>query len=214
MMAGQHPNDLTLLAYVERELGAAERGTLAAHIAACPACAETVRRLQTARETLRAAPLLELPEARRRALYRRLPERKERFGFLEPFRHGLGRAVPALAALVLIAGIIALATQAGGGDDEEGGGDAALEAGGGEAEQEADEGAETAPELLAPQDAREDLVRRVRGPAAEVAERLRFAGVRAVVRDGSVVARGDPAEVRALLKERPRGRVAVYARPR
>jgi anti-sigma factor RsiW len=211
MMAREHPDDLTLLAYVERELGAAERGTLAAHVAACPACAEAVRRLQTAREALRSSPLLELPDERRSALYRRLPERKERFGFLEPFRHGLGRAVPALVGLVLIAGIIALATQGGGGDDEEGAAPA-LEAGGGEAEREAEEGADT--ELAAPPGGREDLVRRVRGPAAQIAERLRLAGVRAVVRDGSVVARGHPAEVRALLKERPRGRVAVYARPR
>jgi anti-sigma factor RsiW len=213
MMAGQHPDELTLLAYVEGELRAAERGTLAAHVAACPACADSVRRLETAREALRSAPLFELPEGRRSALIRRLPERKERFGFLDPFRHGLARAAPALAALVLIGGIVAVATQTSGGDDEEGA-EPALEAGGGEAEEQAGEGAETAPGLVSPQDAGRTLVQRVRGPAAEVAELLRLAGVRAVVRDGSVVARGDPADVRALLEQRPRGRVAVYARPR
>jgi hypothetical protein len=212
MMAGEHPDELTLLAYVEGELRATERGTLAAHVAACPACADSVHRLQTAREALRAARLLELPEARRSELVQSLPERKERFGFLEPFRHGLGRAAPALAALVLIAGIVALATQAGRGDGDGEGEAPALEAGGGEAEEEATEGAETAPGLVSPDDAARTLVQRVRGPAAEVAELLRLAGLRAVVRDGSVVVTGDPAEVRTLLEGRPRGRVRVLAR--
>jgi Putative zinc-finger len=211
MMAGEHPDELTLLAYVESELPATERGALAAHVAACPACAQSVRLLESGRDALRDAPLLELPEPTRRELLSSLPERRERFDFLAPFRHGLGRAVPALAALVLVAGVVALATQVGGGGDNEG---AAVEAAREEQSAGGGEGAEPAPGLAAPQDAREEPVRRVRGPAAEVAERLRLAGVRAVVRDGSVVARGDPAEVRALLQERPRGRVAVYARPR
>jgi hypothetical protein len=215
MMAGEHPDELTLLAYVENELPATERGALAAHVAACPACAQSVRLLESGRDALRAAPLLELPEATRREVLRGLPERRERFDFLAPFRHGLGRAAPALVALVLVAGVVALATQVDRGGDDDESGDAALEAGGGQtAEEEGAEGGETAPSLLAPQDARETLVRRVRGPAGEVAERLRFAGFRAVVRDGSVVAQGDPVELRSLLKERARGRVAVYARPR
>ena len=71
----------------------------------------SVRRLESGRDALRAAPLLELPEAARRELLRELPERRERFDFLAPFRHGLARAAPALAALVLIAGVVALATR-------------------------------------------------------------------------------------------------------
>lgn len=221
MMAGGHPDDLTLLAYVEGELPASARGALAAHVAGCPTCAGTVHLLETSREALRSAPLLELPEARRREVLDRLPERRERLGFLEPFRHGLMRAVPALVALLLIGGIVALATQGRGGGDQEAGGDAALEAGGGETAEEA------APTEAAPNkgggegqtatDARMlkalgPPVARVQGPPRAVARRLREAGFQAVVRAGAVVVTGQAAAVRSALESRPRGGVEVYVR--
>jgi hypothetical protein len=213
-MAAQHPDELTLLAYVEGDLTAVERGTLAAHVAACPACTEQVRLLEVGREALAAAPHLELPEERRRALLRRLPEHPQRFGFLEPFRHGLTRAAPALAALLLVAVFVAFATQLGDGGDDDAGSRGA--AGGGEAAQTAPAQAEGAEEGEAQDSARTlaglRLVRRVAGPPREVVELLRESGHPAVLREGSVVADGRPREVRAVLEGRPRGPVAVYVR--
>jgi anti-sigma factor RsiW len=217
-MAAQHPDELTLLAYVEGDLTAVERGTLAAHVAACPACTEQVRLLEVGREALAAAPHLELPEERRRALLRRLPEHPQRFGFLEPFRHGLTRAAPALAALLLVAVFVAFATQLGDGGDDDAGSRGA--AGGGEAAQTAPAQAEGAEEGEEPVFEDEDsrtlahgrLVRRVVGPPREVVELLRQSGYPAVVQDGAVVAEGRPGELRAVLEGRPRGPVAVYVR--
>ena len=216
-MAARHPDEPTLLAYVEGELTAVERGALAAHVAACPECSEQVRLLEAGRAALVAAPLLELPEERRRALLRRLPDRPQRFGFLEPFRHGLMRGVPALAALLLVAVFVAFATQLGGGGDDdsrEGAG------GGGEAAATAPaqtEGAQAGTEEGAAQDSARPLaglrvVRRVAGPPREVAQLLRQSGHPAVVRKGAVVAEGRPGEIRAALEGLPRGPVRVYVR--
>jgi hypothetical protein len=212
-MAAKHPGEPTLLAYVEGDLTAVERGALAAHLAACPECTEQVRLLEAGRDALAAAPHLELAEERRRAILRRLPERPQRLGFLEPFRHGLMRGAPALAALLLVAVFIAFATQlGGGGDDEEGEG-----AGGGEAAQTAPAQPEAAGEGEEP--ALEDssrtlagarLVRRVAGPPREVVELLRRNGFTAVLLEGSVVAEGRRGEIRAVLEGRPRGPVRVY----
>jgi anti-sigma factor RsiW len=214
-MAAQHPDELTLLAYVDGDLTAVERGRLAAHVAECPACTEQVRLLEAGREALAAAPHLELPEERRRALFRRLPDRPQRFGFLEPFRHGLTRAAPALAALLLVAVFVAFATQLGGGGDDESG-DAA---GGGEAAQTGPATPEAAGEGEGEGQALEDtsrtlsgerLVRRVAGPPREVVELLRQNGHPAAVQDGAVVAEGRRGEIRAVLGGRPRGPVRVY----
>jgi anti-sigma factor RsiW len=222
-MATHHPDDLTLLAYAEEELTAVERGTLAAHVAACAECADRVRLLETGRDALRAAPLLELPEARRQALLHRLPERRDWLSFLEPFRVGLRRAVPALAALVLVAGIVALATQVDlGGDDQEPGGEAAQVAeeeagGGGEAE-----GAQT--DATRQQEAAGDadlpqqflggtLVRQVQGPPRAVARLLRQIGYPAQVQEGAVVVSADTVEeITVLLEPRADGPVPVYVR--
>jgi Putative zinc-finger len=212
-MAAQHPDELTLLAYVEGDLTAVERGKLAAHVAACSECTEQVRLLEAGREALAAAPHLELPEERRRALFRDLPDRPERFGFLEPFRHGLLRAAPAFAALLLVAVFVAVATQLG---DGGGGGDEASEgAGGGELAQTAPTAPGTTEGALEESSrtlAGGRLLRSVAGPPGEVLELLRRNGFPAVLRDGSVVAEGRPGEIRAVLQGRPRGPVAVYVR--
>jgi hypothetical protein len=220
-MAAQHPDELTLLAYVEEELTAVERGTLAAHVAACAECAERVRLLEAGRQALRAAPLLELPEARRHAILRRLPERRDWRSFLEPFTVGLRRAVPALAVLVLVAGIVAFATQVDvGGDDEEAEQPAQVAEegaeGGGEAESAQTDAAreqEAAGDEEAPLFEGATLARRVQGPPGEVAGLFRRIGYPAEVRDGAVLVTADTVEeIRVLLEPRADGPVAVYVR--
>ena len=220
-MAAHHPDDLTLLSYVEEELTAVERGTLAAHVAACADCADRVRLLEAGRQALRAAPPLELPEARRQVLLRRLPERRDWRSFLEPFSVGLRRAVPALVGLLLVAGVVALATQVElGGDDDEAGQPAQVaqeEAGGGEAEgaqtdatrqQEATSGADLPQQFLGG-----TLVRQVQGPPRAVARLLRQIGYPAQVQEGAVVVSADTIEeIRVLLEPRADGPVPVYVR--
>jgi anti-sigma factor RsiW len=202
-MVGTHPDEHALLAYTDGERDPA----IVEHVAACPACAEQVRLLEAGRDALRSAPLLELGEERRRELVASLPERRERWA---PLRGRLGPAAAAAAALVFVAGIVALATLPNGGGDEAGEvGGPALEAqegaGGGEEVPTATTGKRAAELAAAP-------VRRVQGPVEEVIRLLQSQGIPAVQRDGSVVAVGARDEVRAVLSGRPRGRVAVYVR--
>lgn len=212
-MGAEHPDELTLLAYVEDELIPTERGALAAHVATCPECGEHVRLLEAGRDALRDAPLLELPEERRRALLRDLPERREWSAFLKPLRSGLWKAAPALAALLLVGAFAAFATQlGGGGDDESGEG-----AGGGmvvqqeeAATERAVEGGDAAEAVGAPG----TLARRVRGPRRQVLRELRRIGYRAVLREGAVVVTADTVEeIGVLLADRPPGAVPVTVVP-
>lgn len=205
-----HPTEYDLLAYVE---GDPSDPTVSEHVSTCTECAETVRRLEVARDALRAAPLLELPEERRKAIVAALPARRERWA---PFRERLGPAAAAAAALLLVAGIVALATLAGGGG---GGGEegAGVGAGGGGARQAetAAGGATTSPQTTQAATLEKDYgapVRRVRGSAEDVVRLLRQHGIPAVQRDGSVVAVGDAADVRLALRDRSPGAVAVYVR--
>jgi hypothetical protein len=212
-MAESHADEVTLLAYVDGELRDGERQALERHLEACPTCAAASRRLESGRDALRGSPLLELSEERTRTIVASLPARKEAWSFLAPLRR-LGPALPAAAALLLVAGFVALATQLPGSGDDESAGEAgmALEEAaedrtGGEepaAEPEAEEGAEalTSGEPVA----------RVEGPAGEVVRLLRRSGHAAFVRDGSVLAVGDEREIRNELAERPRGPVRVFAR--
>lgn len=219
-MAERHADELTLLAYVDDELAGRERDALEEHLASCATCAGEARRLEAGRDALRASPHLELSDERRQAILASLPARAERRSFLAPLRR-LGPALPAAAALVLIAAVVALATQLPRGGDGDAG-DAAegvaleesAEEGGGE-ERSADEPSaqeeggdvfeEESPAALPG-----ELVARVEGPAGEVVRLLRRSGHAASVRDGSVVVVGDEREVRAQLAGRPRGPVRVY----
>lgn len=214
-MAERHPDELSLLAYVEDELAAGERRALEEHLTGCPECAGQARNLVAGRDALRSAPLLELSEERRRAIVASLPERRERESFLAPlFRRG--PALAAAAALVLVAGVIALATQIdgmGGGDEAGNAGEAAEVQ-----EESAQDAAGGAGGDTAPQELQKDFgasgppVRRVAGPPSEVARLLRQNGVTASIEDGAVVANAEPAEVRRILVARPRGDVPVYVR--
>jgi hypothetical protein len=204
-MAGTHPDEHALLAYVDGE----RDPVVTEHVEGCPACAEQVRLLEAGRDALRSAPLLELGEARRRAVLAALPERRERWA---PLRARLGPAAAAAAALLLVAGIVALATLPNGGGDNEAGGEAAMpgaaqEGGGGGSGGATPSGGETRATDLAGAP-----VRRVQGPVEEVIRLLQSEGIPAVQRDGSVVAVGDADDVLAALAGRPRGRVAVYVR--
>ena len=72
-MAGTHPEDVELLAYVDEDLDAARTGEIAAHMRTCATCASQVRDLAAARDALRAAPLLHLPAKRRSRIMAGLP---------------------------------------------------------------------------------------------------------------------------------------------
>jgi hypothetical protein len=219
-MAESHADEITLLAYVDGELRDDERQAVEGHLETCPTCAEEARRLEAARDALRASPLLELSEERRHAIVGFLPARKEAWSFFAPLRR-LGPALPAAAALLMVAAFVALATQLPGGGDDESGGEAAMateeaaedRAGGGEttgapeAEEDDGERLEGAEALKSA-----EPVARVAGPAGEVVRLLRENGHPAFVRDGSVVAIGDEHEIRTELARRARGPVRVFAR--
>jgi len=212
-MAEKHPDELELLAYVEEELPAEARRDVVEHLVACRACSESVRKLEVARDALRAAPLLEPAEARRREAIAALPERRDLWRPFRPFRRALVVAAPVAAAAAFV-GVFVIATVVldGGGGDNDVGGEAAQvqdEAGGAEAERSgATGGADTAAPLLG--DA--ELVRSVEGPPAEIARALRREGIPAEVVEGAVVADARAGEVAAALEGRPTGPVDVYVR--
>jgi hypothetical protein len=208
-----HPDEQTLLDFVEGE----RDPEVERHVATCAACTEQLRLLEAGRDALRGAPLLELSEARRRAIVAALPERRERRRFDERF----APAAAAAAALLLVAGVVALATLAGGGGgNDEGAGVGAGEGGGGgvgaaeTAQSQADQGT-TQPSRASKAtllDRYGEPARTVRGPVEEVLRLLHGNGIAAVRRDGSVVAVGSRASVRSALAGRPDGQVAVYVK--
>jgi hypothetical protein len=202
MAETEHPDELTLLAYVE-----GEEPQVADHVATCSACAESVRALEAGRAALRASPLLALPAERRARIVAALPARGERRLRLPSLRRTLLVAGPALAVAGVI-GLFAAGGQLGGGAEREAGGDAAAEA---PAAQEAEE--ETgggAGEEGDPQSTTTPLLQ-VQGPPGEVARVLRERGFEATVVAGAVEVRGaDPEDVSVALADRPDGAVAVY----
>jgi len=213
MMAEKHPDELELLSYVEEELSADDRQEVVEHLVACRSCSEHVRRLEAGRAVLRSAPLLELPEARRRELLASLPEHPDRWRPFRPLKRVLVVVAPVAAAAALV-GVLVLAGPLG-----DGGGDAD------EAAVEAGEAAETTMELredeqpggaedAAPESAQAgEFLRNVQGPAEEVVRLLRAEALEATVAsDGTVLAEGTVEEVRAALAGRPAGDVAVYVR--
>jgi anti-sigma factor RsiW len=207
MMDGAHPDELDLLAFVEEELPEPSKGAVAEHVAACAVCAESVRRLETARSALRSAPLLELPGERRAAALAALPERSVRRGW--SWRPRLVAPVLAGAA---VAAIVVGVVLTGDFDREEGGEAAQVATVSEEAGEDA--GGEAAPETApATTDMRAlsgDAVASVEGPPQEVARLLRRQGFDARVVDSGVEVRdAEREEVRRALVGRPAGPVPV-----
>jgi Putative zinc-finger len=219
-MAERHADEVTLLAYVDGELRNDELDAVERHLETCPTCATEARRLESGRDALRGAPLLELSEERRRAIVASVSARKEARSFFAPLRR-LGPALPAAAVLLLVAAFVALATQLPSDGDGESGGEAGMAV-----EEAAEDGTGGGESAAAPEAGEEEgdgleesralasgePVARVEGPAGEVVRLLRENGHAAFVRDGDVLVVGDEREVRNELADRPRGPVRVFVR--
>ena len=212
-MTEKHPDQLELLSYVEDELDPGPRQELAGHLAACPSCAEQIRRLEAGRDALVAAPLLDLPEDRRDAILGSLPERPDRWKLFRPVKRALVVAAPVAGAAALIGVFVLAGTQlGGGGEDDSGGGEAAQVAAdeGGQATEQRPE-AESAP--LRDELAGAMLVRSVQGPPGAIVRVLEREGIPAEVdSEGRVIAEARAGEVTAALAGRPPGDVPVYVR--
>ena len=214
MMAGMHPEELELLAYLEGELDDPRRAQVASHVETCDRCAQDLREAEAGRAALRSAPMLELPQERLEALLTQLPSHAVTPpGFIR-------RALPVAAALAAVAalagGAFVLGTSGEGGD--EGAGVAQNEAsdagggavqGGGSTTRESTEGSEF--EGVPPSTLR---AARVAGSPASVARRLRRDGFDARAVNGRVIVRGaTAADVRKALETLDTGPVRVLVRP-
>lgn len=214
-MAERHPEELDLLAYVEEELASDARQEVVEHLVACRSCSDHVRRLETGREALRAAPALELSDERHEQILAALPVRQTPRRSWAPLRRVLVVAAPVAAAAALVGGFVAVGTLGGGGDDEQGAGVAAEEGAadmGGQERSSAQGGATTTMLSGAPALADKNLVRHVQGPPGEIVVVLGNAGITAAIQDGAVVAQGDKDAVREALAGRPDGNVPVYVK--
>jgi anti-sigma factor RsiW len=210
-MAGEHPTDLTLLAYVEEELDTAARETVEAHLAECEACAADVRLARTGRDAARGAPLLEAPaDLSGRVVGEITPPPRQRAA---TGRRWLGIVAPVAAALAIAGGIATLAvyTPGGGGDDsgaDEGAAvaeEATRDAGGGELAPAPGETAPREEPLSGPVPFSrvaadpQELVQELRNKGFEA----RFAGAGVIVRTKRLHA------LRTALRDYPRGSLAV-----
>jgi hypothetical protein len=208
MMDGAHPNELDLLAYVEEDLPDPRKAAVAEHVAGCQACGDSVRRLEAARQILRAAPLLELPEERRAGVLAGLPARAPK----RRLRWRPALVAPALAAaavLAVVSGVVLTGDWNGDGREAQ---EAARPASPATVMQEtAGEDAAGAAE----EDRKlSSALRSVRGPPKEVALYLRRQGFQARVVDSTVrVRNADPDAVMRALADRPDGPVVVEIVP-
>jgi hypothetical protein len=209
MMDGAHPNELDLLAYVEEDLPESRKGAVAEHVAGCQACGDSVRQLETARQVLRSAPLLDLPAGTRAAVLASLPARAPK----RRLRWRPAVVAPALAAaavLAVVTGVVLTVDWSGRGQEEAAEfapspaapatseGDAGAEAGGAEDDKRALSSA----------------LRSVQGPPREVALYLRRQGFDVRVVDSTVrVRNADPDAVMRALADRPDGPVVVEVVP-
>jgi hypothetical protein len=209
MMDGAHPNELDLLAYVEEDLPEPRKAAVAEHVAGCQACANSVRQLETARQVLRSAPLLELPAGTRAAVMAGLPARAPK----RRLRWRPAVVAPTLAAaavLAVVTGVVLTVDWNGRGQEEAAEfapspaapatseGEAGAEAGGAEDDKRALSSA----------------LRSVQGPPREVALYLRRQGFDARVVDSTVRVRSaDPDAVMRALADRPDGPVVVEVVP-
>ena len=211
MMAGMHPEELELLAYLEGELDDPRRAEVASHLEACDRCAQELRSVEVGRAALRSAPMLELPSERLEAMLTRLPSR----AVTPP---GLIRRVlpvaAALAAVAALAGGAFVLGTSGGGDDEGASGmaqDEASDAGGGGEAAPTTEGATTGKRQSGSSPLK---ALSVAGSPATVARRLRGDGFDARAVNGRVIVRGATAdEVRKALETLDTGPVHVVVRP-
>ena len=133
MMAGMHPEELELLAYLEGELDDPRHAEVASHLEACDRCAQELRSVESGRAALRSAPMLELPSGRLEAMLTRCRPRCETAGLIR-------QVLPVAAALAAVAALAGGAFVLGtidGGDDESASapaqGEASDAGGGGEA---------------------------------------------------------------------------------
>jgi anti-sigma factor RsiW len=210
VMAGMHPEELELLAYMEGDLDDPRRGQVASHLETCDLCAQELRAVEAGRAALRSAPMLELSQERLDAVLTRLPSRAMTPPGL------IRRVLPLAAALAAVAalagGAFVLGTN-GGGDDEGASGvaqDEASDAAGG------GEGAATTKKesTVGTQDAPSYLRTAVAGSPASVARRLRRDGFDARAVNGRVIVRGaTEADVRKALEQFDPGPVRVLIRP-
>ncbi len=211
MMAGMHPEEVELLAYLEGELDDPRRAEVASHLESCDRCAQEVRSVEAGRAALHSSPMLELPSERLEAMLTRLPSRAAAPPGL------IRRALPVAAALAAVAALAGGAFVLGtidGGDDEGASapaqGEASDAGGGGEAAPttggaSTDKGQSAEPLLRADS---------VAGSPATVARRLRSDGFDARAVDGRVIVRGaTAAEVRKALETLDTGPVRVVVRP-
>jgi hypothetical protein len=214
VMAGMHPEELELLAYVEGELDDPRRAEVASHLEACDRCVQELRSVESGKAALRSAPMLELPPGRLETMLTRLPSRAAAPPGL------IRRALPVAAALAAVAALAGGAFVLGtsdGGDDEGASGvaqDEASDAGGGGEAAATTDGATTDKRQSA-----EPLFEAasVAGSPAIVARRLRSDGLDARAVDGRVIVRGaTAAEVRKALETLDTGPgqvVVVVVRP-
>jgi hypothetical protein len=216
-MAEKHPTELELLSFVEEELGDDARRDVGEHLVACRPCADQIRRLEAAREALRSAPPLELPDERRGEILASLPERRDPWRRFRPAKRALVVAAPIAAAAVLVAVFFIGGSQLGStGDDDAGEAaeatmDAAADEGGAEEGADTTLQTEAAPAQAAPPGT--TFVLFAQGPAAEIVRLLEGKGIEAEVDPGGgVVAEARAGEVRAALAGRATGDVPVYVR--
>jgi len=207
-MDGAHPNELDLLAYVEEDLPDPRKAAVAEHVAGCQVCADSVGRLETARQVLRSTPLLEMPAGSRAAVLAGLPARAP----MRRLRWRPAVVAPALAAAAVLAVVtgVVLTVDWNGRQQEEAAEFAPSPA---EATSEADAGAEAGG---AEDDTRalSSALRSVQGEPREVALYLRRQGFDARVVDTTVRVRGaDPDVVMRALAGRPDGPVRVEVVP-
>ncbi len=121
-MSREHLSEIELMELVEGELHEPEEASARAHVAACRECSASLAGLEQARATLRAAPMLELPESRFRELLDGLPAQDgeptgRRSAFARP-RRWLVVLAPAAAVAVAVVLAVTLVNGPGGGDDE------------------------------------------------------------------------------------------------
>ena len=209
MMDGAHPNEFDLLAYVEEDLPEPRKAAVAEHVAGCQACADSVRQLETARQVLRSAPLLEMPAGTRAAVLAGLPARAPK----RRLRWRPAVVAPALAAAAVLAVVTGVVLTV---DWNDRGQEEAAEftpSPAAPATSEADAGAE-AGGAEEEKRALSSALRPVHGPPREVALYLRSQGFDARVVDSTVrVRNADPEAVMRALADRPDGSVRVEVVP-
>jgi anti-sigma factor RsiW len=219
-----HPSEIELLEFAEGDLSGAEFASLKAHLAACEQCAVAVAELERARVILRSAPLLELPDERRRLMLERLPrQERERPALLALLSSPKRLALVAVPVAAAIAAVLTVTLTGGGGGERNAAKTSAATAfaaqaeaapaettaGGGGADTGAaatTAGTATAPQTKAPPNAGDSSAQatyKARGTAEEVAVQLDQKGVHVEqVLDKTVIVTGDPKDVESALDGR------------